>query len=421
MPRQASNHPHKKRILLVDDDPFVLRMYREGLSQLGVQVDVAADGLAAINALRAAKPDVVVLDLMMPKLSGVDVLKFIRSQAELKALPVLVLSNSYMNQLGAEAAAFGVHKALLKLRCSPSVLLRMINDVLAGKSSREDVAPLLAVPEQATSVPQPPARPVPASRAAPTPLPGAAQTVAAGFQAKARRSFLETSRATCTALRRLCRAFTTAPNQVERGEHLQAFYRKVHSVAAGAGVAECHHLAQMAGVFEALLFQLIEKPAAFSPSVLRTIASTVDFLTLLFDCADAAADEAPAPAQALVVDDDPLSNRLVVSALQRAHFQARSTQDPLVGLQWLEESHFDLVLLDIEMPGMDGFELCMRLRTLPGYQKTPVIYVTAHGDFENRAKSLLSGGTDLISKPVLPLELAVKAVSYLLKRQMAPA
>ena len=82
------------------------------------------------------------------------------------------------------------------------------------------------------------------------------------------------------------------------------------------------------------------------------------------------------------MDDDPLSNRLVVAALQRAHLQARSTDDPMVGLQWLKESRFDLVLLDIEMPGMDGFELCRRLRTLPGYQKTPVIYVTSHSDFE---------------------------------------
>jgi CheY-like chemotaxis protein len=92
-----------------------------------------------------------------------------------------------------------------------------------------------------------------------------------------------------------------------------------------------------------------------------------------------------------------------------------------VGLQWLKERRYDLVLLDIEMPGMDGFELCRRLRTLPGYQKTPVIYVTSHSDFESRAKSILSGGDDLISKPVFPMELAVKAVALLLKRQMAKA
>jgi CheY-like chemotaxis protein len=222
-------------------------------------------------------------------------------------------------------------------------------------------------------------------------------------------------------MRSLCQSFAAAPNETERSTRLQAFYRKISFITATAGLAECHRLAQMASAFEALLFDLIDKPAAISPSVLRTIASTVDFLALLFDYAREADVETPLSAQALAVDDDPLSNRLVVAALQRAHLQARSTDDPLVGLQWLKERRFDLVLLDIEMPGMDGFELCRRLRTLPSYQKTPVIYVTSHSDFDNRTKSILSGGDDLISKPVFPMELAVKAVALLLKRQMTQA
>jgi CheY-like chemotaxis protein len=93
----------------------------------------------------------------------------------------------------------------------------------------------------------------------------------------------------------------------------------------------------------------------------------------------------------------------------------------LIGLQLLKETRYDLVLLDIEMPGMDGFELCRKLRTLPGYQKTPVIYVTSHHDFDSRAKSILSGGNDLIAKPVFPMELAVKAMIYLLKGQTRAA
>jgi CheY-like chemotaxis protein len=87
----------------------------------------------------------------------------------------------------------------------------------------------------------------------------------------------------------------------------------------------------------------------------------------------------------------------------------------LTALKWLQETRFDLVLLDIKMPGMDGFELCRRLRLLPGYEKTPVIYLTSHSDFENRARSVLDGGNELIAKPVLPLELVVKAVALLLR------
>jgi CheY-like chemotaxis protein len=411
-----------RNILLVDDDPHVLELYQEGLSHEGARVVTAADGMAAIQALRNTKPDVVVLDLMMPRFTGVDVLKYVRSQPNLKTLPVVVLSNSYMNQLAAEATALGVQKALLKVRCSPSVLLGIINDLLAGKTSSEDESHLLAVPDQTPAASPPPTRIGSPAPETPAPAPGEAPTVAATeFQTKARRSFLQGAPATCTAMRSLCQAFAAAAKDSERDQRLQDFYRKVHFIAATAGLAECHSLAQMASAFEALLFELISKPASVTPSVVRTIASTVDFLALLFDCARDADIEAPLSAQALVVDDDPLSNRLVVAALGRAQIRARSADDPLVGLQWLKETRYDLVLLDIEMPGMDGFELCRRLRTLPGYQKTPVIYVTSHSDFESRAKGILSGGNDLISKPVFPMELAVKAVALLLKRQMTAA
>ena len=408
-----------RNILLVDDDPHILQLYQDGLSQQGDRVQTATDGMAAIQALRGARPDVVVLDLMMPRFSGVDVLKFIRSEPTLKTLPVLVLSNSYMNQLAAEATALGVQKALLKIRCSPSVLLGIINEVLAGKSSTEDESYLLAVPNRTPAAPPPPVSALPFSRQPRAPVPTEAQTAATEFQTKARRSFLQTAPATCATMRSLCQAFATAPNDADRDQRLQNLYRKVHFIAATAGLAECHHLAQMACAFEALLFELIGKPASVTPSVLRTIASTVDFLALLFDCARDADVDAPLSAQALVVDDDPLSNRLVIAALQRTQIHARSTDDPMVGLQWLKETQFDLVLLDIEMPGMDGFELCRRLRTLPGYKTTPVTFVSSHSSFESRTKSIISGGDDMISKPVFPMELAVKAVAQLLKKHTA--
>ena len=123
--------------------------------------------------------------------------------------------------------------------------------------------------------------------------------------------------------------------------------------------------------------------------------------------------------QVLVVDDDPVSNRLVVSALRKAQFNPRSTEDPVVAWQWANQEHFDLLLLDIEMPVLNGVELCMRLRSLPGYEKTPDIFVTVHSDFGSRAKSSLSGGDDLIAKPVLPMELAANVVMHLSRRQTA--
>jgi CheY-like chemotaxis protein len=266
-----------------------------------------------------------------------------------------------------------------------------------------------------------PVRPRLAGGKAPAPPPGEPKITVREFRAKARSNFLESAPATCAAMRSLCRDFAAAPNAPESGQRLQSFYRKVHFIAATAGLAECHRLAEMASVFEALLFELAAKPAAINPSVLRTIASTVDFLALLFDHASEVDIESPLSARALVVADDPLNNRLVAAALQRAHFQPLTIQDPLMALKCLKETCFDLVLLDIELPGMDGFELCWRLRLLPGYEKTPVIYLTSQSDFESRAPSVLDATKDLIAKPVFPLELAVKAVALLLRGQTAGA
>jgi CheY-like chemotaxis protein len=223
----------------------------------------------------------------------------------------------------------------------------------------------------------------------------------------------------CADLRKLFQAAAQqSQGSSEQLIRFQDLYRRVHFLAAAAGLTEYAQLTQTAAVFEALLYVLIKEPARIGPSVLRTLANLVDFVELLFRHTGESLPGGPLSAQVLVVDDDPVSNRLVVSALREAQLNPRSTEDPLVAWEWANQEHFDLILLDIEMPGLDGFELCKRLRVVPGYEFSPVIFVTMHSDFESRAKSSLSGGDDLIAKPILPMELAAKVVMHLLKRQM---
>ena len=403
--------PIKKRsILLVDDDPLVVRLYQEALSRQGAQVDTAADGLAAIQSLRARKPDVVVLDLMMPRFSGVEVLKFIRAREDMTNLPVVVISNSYMDEMAREAVKLGVQKAVLKARCSPSALIEIINNACGDQPGGEHPGRLPAAPKEDPAANG-------ASPAASPPIKAGPGSEASDFQTRARDCLLENRPATRAALRSLCQAITNAKAPIERATGLQNLCREIHFIAATASLAGCHQLAQLSAAFEAMLFELTSKPAAVTPSVLRTIAATIDFIGRLFHHAREASPAPPPAAHVMVVDDDPISNRMVVTSLHRAGLDARSTDDPKAALQWMQEKQYELVVLDVQMPGMNGFELCRRLRLLPGYLQTPVIYVTAYDDFENRAKSVLSGGDELISKPVFPMELAVKAITQLLKKQ----
>jgi CheY-like chemotaxis protein len=425
-----------KRILIADDDPVVLRLYQEALSKHGLQVDTAPDGIAAVKALLVSKPDLLVLDLMMPRMSGVAVLQAIRAEPRLANLPVVVLSNAYMNDMAREAAAAGVQKALLKMSCNPATLLAVINEVLENKPANLDSSELLAVRQAAPGPtppvsdcnlagPQPTARPLPAAWGEeyrppePPARAGVADADDAAFQAKARGNFLSHASATGAACRQLFQSFTAARNAKEQALRLQDLYRKVHFVTATAGLAGSPCLAQLACALEALLFEVAAKPRLLSPSVLNTLAATMDFLEQLFERAGHDSPAVRPTSQVLVVDDDPVASRLAVGALRNAHLQARSLLDPVAAFECLQRERFDLLLLDVEMPGMDGFELCWRLRALPGYARAPVVFVTTHFDFERCSRSVFGGGDDLIAKPVLPLELAVKAIAHLLKQQLS--
>jgi PleD family two-component response regulator len=77
-----------------------------------------------------------------------------------------------------------------------------------------------------------------------------------------------------------------------------------------------------------------------------------------------------------------------------------------------------VIFLDIEMPGLNGFELCAKIRRGKLNRSTPVVFVTSHSDFDSRTKSTLVGGQDLIAKPYLSFEITVKALTLALRRRL---
>ena len=108
----------------------------------------------------------------------------------------------------------------------------------------------------------------------------------------------------------------------------------------------------------------------------------------------------------------------MIYALEKAFLKATAVVDSEAALTKVAVSKFDLVFLDVNMPGTDGFQLCDKLRQSGPNKSTPVIFVTATADFQVRAQSTLRGASDLIAKPFMFIELTVKALTFALRHRI---
>lgn len=127
---------------------------------------------------------------------------------------------------------------------------------------------------------------------------------------------------------------------------------------------------------------------------------------------------AAAHARVLVVDDDPLVRMLVTEALAATGMQIEEAEDGRQALESVRRAPPDLVILDIELPGLDGLETCRVIRGLPGGRDLPVMILTAHGDSETIDRAFEVGATDFISKPI-DLQLLRHRLRFLMRAHNA--
>jgi CheY-like chemotaxis protein len=175
---------------------------------------------------------------------------------------------------------------------------------------------------------------------------------------------------------------------------------------------------RMARLLEGLLKQLAERPDIVTPTTVRTIAGAVDVLHSL-SARDISTDllHAP-PVRLLVVDDDPVSLRTLSHILKKSLAEPDQAADGNAAVLLAQAYSYDAIFLDIEMPGIDGFEACSRILSTTRNRVTPVVFVTSHSDLAARARSLLVGAHDLVSKPFLSFEIALKALTVVLSRRL---
>jgi CheY-like chemotaxis protein len=222
------------------------------------------------------------------------------------------------------------------------------------------------------------------------------------------------------ALRKLFAEISSSADSADRQRILGDINVEVTSIKNRMGSLELTSAWHLASSLEKLIGQLFEKPASITASTLRTAAGGLLLLDEL--CVpDIRKDLATNPsARFLGVDDDPISRRAVSMSLKKvAQAQAPDLAEHGEAALELAGRHaYDAIFLDVEMPGLDGFEVCTKIHQLELNRLTPVVFVTSHSDFESRAKSTSSGGRDLIAKPFLSSEITLKALTLLLRGRL---
>lgn len=283
----------KKRIIIVEDDAVLRDVLGEKLEKSGYIVDKAEDGVIAMEKIRAVKPDCVLLDILMPRKSGIEVLEDMHADPLLKDIPVIIISNSGQPVEIKRAQELGAREFLIKAVFDPNEVLEKVEKVLAG-----------------------------------------------GAMAA----------------------------QGEWGVRTQN--------VTGAGATQ-------------------------TPAVAPTVAQAA---------ANATQAASEGKVFVLVIEDDKFLRELLVRKLGGEGFDVQNAIDAEAAFTILEERTPKIILCDLILPGVDGFEILKRIKDNPKTTSIPVVILSNLGQKEDLEKAMALGAKDFMVKANFTLDEIVTKV-----------
>ncbi len=221
-----------------------------------------------------------------------------------------------------------------------------------------------------------------------------------------------------TAIRKSLSDLAKVTDEASRREELVKLHEYVTTLKSGSNCWDLRPVWQMSSALDLLIKRLCDKSKEVTPSTMRTVASAVDLLGEL--CVPGVRPDLiiNPPISVLAVDDDPLCLRAVVFALQKGEMSPDTATTGEEAVARATAKAYDVVFMDIQMPGIDGMEACSQLQKTEKNTNTPCIFVTVKSDFHTRAQTILKGGSDLMAKPFLVLEVTVKAMTFAMRKRL---
>jgi CheY-like chemotaxis protein len=206
--------------------------------------------------------------------------------------------------------------------------------------------------------------------------------------------------------------------------HLGQMQARLHGLHAQATEAHLPSAERLGRSLKELIKWLAEKPENGNATALEAAESAVALLDEL--CRNRSqVNLSQPPIRILAVDDDPINRRAIASAVQLVFGMPETADSGESAVALAREKTYDLIFMDIMMPGMDGYEACEEILRNELNRETPVVFVTSRADQESREKAKRAGGSGFITKPILSKEILVTALTFTLrgrlKRQTALA
>jgi CheY-like chemotaxis protein len=366
----------RRRLLIVEPDELLARALEDAASRLGWSAIIAESGARAVALLQERQPDAIALDLALPDIDGLRVLRRIKADPQLRHIPVQALSADGRCE---RARALGAWAALAKPLGTDAAqeLLTELFDWI--EKPAHDV---LVLSERADELVGP------LQECGGSPFCAGSLEEASAAAERHRFAF---------ALLDAQFPETSAPALLSRARGAAA--RRLPLLLYGASSRELHPGLDGGALLARDVPQLLDRaalllhrPLGQLPGELRAALRRVQL------------EEASLLGRtALVVDDDVRNIFALSSVLEREGMIVRAAEDGRSAIESLRRSGgVDVLLLDIMMPGMDGFETMRRIRRMPRFREVPIIAVTAKAMKGDAEKTLAAGAWCYLAKPVDP-------------------
>lgn len=395
----------RQLVLVVDDDPLITRLLEVRLSTPGRRVTVMASLEAARQFLGQSQPDLILLDLFLPDGDGRTLLKEIRSDAATASVPVLVISGANDAAVVEEVTTLGANGFIAKPFLADEVVTRVAKALQVGTSEdgrgtlTASYRALLERTDPISVVAVVPETHGPGGTRADGPDPAVTDEVRSGLlQLLGPDADIALWTAGELAIvsshdhDELTRQIDRARLRLRTLRHPEVEGAVVSFSAGivrddGRGLTDAYHRAHR-----------------FALDANREGGDRVTTGT-----------SSRRTGRVLLAEDDTLTAALIIHRLEREEFEVVHEKDGDAALEAAEAGEFAIIVLDVEMPRRNGFEVLERMRAMRKLDDTPIVMLTAAGDEREVVRGFDLGANDYIVKPFSPAELTAR-----LKRFVKP-